>query len=154
MIFEILNKKNSDNNADINLIKIVALLIHAAKIDEKYTNREKKIICSFVVMYTKSIEKNDKNSKTFDESEATSLIEKAEKYENNSNQILEYTQEVKKMSIDVKKIVIEFLWKIILSDDKSDVYESNLMRRICGLLYVPDKLSGEIKLSILEKQKK
>ena len=105
-------------------------------------------------MYTKSIEKNDKNSKTFDESEATSLIEKAEKYENNSNQILEYTQEVKKMSIDVKKIVIEFLWKIILSDDKSDVYESNLMRRICGLLYVPDKLSGEIKLSILEKQKK
>ena len=74
--------------------------------------------------------------------------------EKNSNQILEYTQEVKKMDSDSKKLVLRFLWKIILSDDKSDIYENTLMRRICGLLYLPDKLSGEIKLDIIKEKNK
>ena len=78
----------------------------------------------------------------------------AETHEKNSNQILEYTQEVKKMDLNTKNLVLEFLWKIILSDEKSDVYESTLMRRICGLLYLPYKLSGDIKLKILNKNNK
>ena len=143
MILNLLKKdnKNKTDNENVSLVRLVALLIHAAKIDENYSEREKKIIMEFVVMSSE----NDKNQK-----EVVDLLKKAEDYENNSNQILEYTREVKKMSLNTKKLVLEFLWKIILSDDKSDVYESNLMRRICGLLYVPDKLSGEIKLDILK----
>jgi len=143
MIFKLLNKKNKEGDEDINLIKMVALLVHAAKIDENYSEREKKIIMDFVIMSLKPV-------KNMDQEEILGLVKKAEEYENNSNQILEYTKEVKKMSLDKKKLILEFLWKIILSDDKSDVYESNLMRRICGLLYVPDKLSGEIKSNILK----
>ena len=81
-------------------------------------------------------------------------MQQSEEYEKNSNQILEYTQEVKKMDLDTKKLVLKFLWKIILSDEKSDVYENTLMRRICGLLYLPDKLSGEIKMNILKEKNK
>ena len=87
------------------------------------------------------------------QNEIISLVEKAEEYEKNSNQILEYTQKVKKMDLNTKKLVLEFLWNIILSDDKSDIYESTLMRRICGLMYVPDKLNGEIKSNILKGKK-
>jgi len=143
MIFNLLNKKNRDDGANVNLIKMIALLIHAAKIDENYSEREKKIIMDFVAISSKS-------EKNINQEEVLRLVKKAEEYENNSNQILEYTKEVKKMSLDKKKLVLEFLWKIILSDDKSDIYESNLMRRICGLLYVPDKLSGKIKSNILK----
>jgi uncharacterized tellurite resistance protein B-like protein len=85
--------------------------------------------------------------------EILDLIKDAENYEKNSNQILEYTREVKKMDIKIKTLILEALWGIILSDEKSGVYESNLMRRICGLLYFPDKLSGEIKLNILKRKK-
>ena len=91
--------------------------------------------------------------KKLDKEQINSLVDQAEQYEKNSNQILEFTQKVKKMDINTKRRVLEFLWKIILSDNKSDVYESNLMRRICGLLYLPDKLSGEIKLDIIRKNK-
>ena len=73
------------------------------------------------------------------------LTKKAEKYENDSNQILEFTKEIKKVDLKFKKLVIKTLWEIVLSDNKSGIYESNLMRRICGLLYFSDKLSGEIK---------
>ena len=93
------------------------------------------------------------SNKKLDREQINSLVDQAEQYEKNSNQILEFTQKVKKMDINTKRRVLEFLWKIILSDDKSDVYESNLMRRICGLLYLPDKLSGEIKLDIIKKKK-
>ena len=93
------------------------------------------------------------SNKKLDNEQINSLIDQAEQYEKNSNQILEFTQEVKKMDFNTKRRVLEFLWKIILSDNKSDVYESNLMRRICGLLYLPDKLSGEIKLDIIRKNK-
>ena len=146
MIFNLIKNKSIEKSQSENedLIKIVALLIHAAKIDENYSEKEKKLIMSFAEM---------SSNKKLDKEQINSLIDQAEQYEKNSNQILEFTQEVKKMDFNTKRRVLEFLWKIILSDNKSDVYESNLMRRICGLLYLPDKLSGEIKLDIIRKNK-
>ena len=146
MIFNLIKNKNSEKAQSENedLIKITALLIHAAKIDENYSEKEKKLIMSFAEM---------SSNKKLGNQQINSLIDQAEQYEKNSNQILEFTQEVKKMDFNTKRRVLEFLWKIILSDNKSDVYESNLMRRICGLLYLPDKLSGEIKLDIIRKNK-
>ena len=138
------DKKNDFNDHNKELTKMIALLIHAARIDENYTEKEKKIIINFAEMSSK---------KKLSKNEIHDLISKAEEYEKNSNQILEYTQEVKKLDLKSKQLVLEFLWKIILSDDKSDVYESTLMRRICGLLYLPDKLSGEIKSNILKRKK-
>ena len=134
-----MNKINKES-----VIGISALLVHAAKIDENYSEKEKKLIMSFTEM---------SSNKKLDNEQINSLIDQAEQYEKNSNQILEFTQEVKKMDFNTKRRVLEFLWKIILSDNKSDVYESNLMRRICGLLYLPDKLSGEIKLDIIRRNK-
>ena len=144
MILNFLKKtKNSvDNNKDSDLIKIIALLIHAAKIDENYSEVEKKIIFDFVINFSKKTKE-----------EVSAIIKKSEEDERSSNQILEYTRSVKKMDLKLKILVIETLWKIILSDNKSGQYESNLMRRICGLLYLPDKLSGEIKLNILKEKK-
>ena len=146
MIFNLIKNKKSEKaeSENENLIQILALLIHAAKIDENYSEKEKKLIMSFAEM---------SSNKKLDKEQINSLIDQAEQYEKNSNQILEFTQEVKKMDFNTKRRVLEFLWKIILSDNKSDVYESNLMRRICGLLYLPDKLSGEIKLDIIRKNK-
>lgn len=141
---EFFNKKNEQI---INPLKIVSLLIHAAKIDENYTEKEKKLIKNFLIIFLKE------NQKIISEDEITDLIKKAEKYENDSNQILEFTKEVKKVDLKLKKLVIKTLWEIVLSDNKSGIYESNLMRRICGLLYFPDKLSGEIKSAILERNK-
>ena len=146
MIFNLTKNKNSEKTQGENedLIKIIALLIHAAKIDENYSEKEKKLIISFVEM---------SSNKKLDKEQIYSLVDQAEQYEKNSNQILEFTQKVKKMDLNTKRRVLEFLWKIILSDNKSDIYENNLMRRICGLLYLPDKLSGEIKLDIIRKNK-
>ena len=127
-----------------NLMKMLALLIHAAKIDENYSDEEKELIIDFAEMSSKE---------KLNREQILSVIKNAEEYEKDSNQILEYTQEVKKMNSDSKKLVLRFLWKIILSDDKSDIYENTLMRRICGLLYLPDKLSGEIKSNILKRKK-
>ena len=155
MILNLLNKKkekDAKNATNINLIKIGALLIHAAKVDENYSEKEKKIIINFLIMCSKLKEISGKTSGV-DEKQALYLLQKAEENENNSNQILEYTKEVKKMDTNIKTLVLETLWKIILSDDKSDIYESTLMRRICGLLYVSDKLSGEIKSNILKGKK-
>ena len=137
-IFKKFQNKN-DNSEEETLIKITSLLIHAAKIDDNYSEKERLIIMNFL----KSI-----NSKiNFDD-----VMKKAENEEKNSNQILKYTQEIKKNTLEFRKEVIKILWKIILSDDKSDMYESTLMRRIAGLLYVPDKLIGETKLEILNKK--
>ena len=138
------DKKNDFNDHNKELTKMIALLIHAARIDENYTEKEKCLIMNFIEVSSK---------KNLSKNEILDLISKAEEYEKNSNQILEYTQEVKKLDLKSKQLVLEFLWKIILSDDKSDVYESTLMRRICGLLYLPDKLSGEIKSNILKRKK-
>ena len=117
-----------------NIIGIVALLVHAAKIDEKYSDKEKTLIKEFI--------------KSFSESNDEEVLKKAEEIENNSNQLLSFTNIVKKNSTVVKSTIIEHLWKIIISDDAIDQYETNLMRRICGLIYFPDKMSAEIKLRL------
>ena len=135
-------KSSTDDNKNNDLIKIIALLIHAAKIDENYSEAEKKIIFNFAINFSKKPKE-----------EVLDIIKKSEEHEESSNQILEYTRSVKKMDLKLKILVIETLWKIILSDNKSGQYESNLVRRICGLLYLPDKLSGEIKLNILKGKK-
>ena len=144
MILNFLNKtKNStsENKSD-DLTKIIALMIHAARIDENYTEVEKKIIFDFATDFSKKSKQ-----------EVLNIINISEQNEKNSNQILDYTKSVKKMDLNLKTLVIKTLWKIILSDDKSGQYENNLMRRICGLLYIPDKLSGQIKLKIIEEKK-
>ena len=119
-----------------NVTGIAALLVHAAKIDEKYSNKEKNLIKDFIQSYLK------------DEDEENILIN-AEEIEKNSNQLLNYTNIIKKNTEEVKSNIVEHLWKIIISDDSIDQYESNLMRRVCGLIYFPDKLCAEIKLKLL-----
>ena len=131
--------KKKDKNEFDDTIKITALLIHAAKIDEDYTLNEKEII-------KKAITEIDKNIKNIDD-----IINKAEEIEENSNQILDFTKEVKNIDKSKKIKIIEILWKIIYSDKKADVYESNLMRRLAGLLYIDSKTMGDIKLRIKEK---
>ena len=120
------------------IIGIAALLIHAAKIDEIYSEKEKKIILSFV--------KNNLDNKN----SADKIMLEAEKLEENSNQLLNYTRIIKDSSVKIKSEIIEQLWKILISDNNVDLYESNLMRRICGLIYFSDKESGEIKMRLLK----
>ena len=113
------------------------MLIHAAKIDDNYTNVEKEIIKKALI----SLNEITAN-------EAEELIKKAEKKEQESNQIVEFTREVKKNPMEFRLKIVEILWKIIYSDGTSDNYESNLIRRVCGLLYISDKDSGMIKLKM------
>ena len=135
---------NNKEKQNIELVKIVSLLIHAAKIDENYTDKEKDLINNFINKFSEENPQNQTSSKIFEE---------AEEKEKDSNHILEFTREIKKMDMKIRILVLEALWEIVLSDDKSGIYESNLIRRICGLLYISDKISGEIKLSIIEKNK-
>ena len=135
---------NNKEKQNIELVKIVSLLIHAAKIDDNYTDKEKDLINNFINKFSEENPQNQTSSKIFEE---------AEKKEKDSNHILEFTREIKKMDMKIRILVLETLWEIVLSDDKSGIYESNLIRRICGLLYISDKISGEIKLSIIEKNK-
>jgi len=132
-----------DNNQIDNekLIGIIALLVHAAKIDDNYTDKEKEIIINF-------IKKFNQNTKEINEK-----LQDAEKLEENSNQLLNFTNKIKKDSLEFKSLVIKELWKIIISDNSTDEYESNLVRRICGLIYFSDKLSGEIKMKLLKDKK-
>ena len=134
----------TENPKNIDLIKIVSLLVHAAKIDENYTNKERELIINFINNFSKEDKQSVRSSK---------ILEEAEKYEKDSNHILEFTREIKKMDLKIKTLVLKTLWQIILSDDKSGIFESNLIRRVCGLLYIPDKISGEIKLSLINKNK-
>ena len=115
---------------------ISALLVHSAKIDEIYSEQEKTLVKSFIKSYLNNDNEED-------------VLKEAEEIEKNSNQLLNYTNIIKKNSIEIKKDIIEHLWKIIISDKTVDQYESNLMRRICGLIYVPDKICAEIKLKLL-----
>ena len=124
---------NLDKNS---IIGISALLVHAANIDEAYTDHEKVLIKDFIKSY---LEHEDVNN----------ILKKAEEIENNSNQLLNYTNIIKKNPFQVKKDIIEHLWKVIISDNSVDQYEANLMRRICGLIYFPDKECAEIKLKLL-----
>ena len=135
---------NNKDKQNIELTKIVSLLIHAAKIDENYTDKEKDLINSFINKFSEENSQNKTSSEIFEE---------AEKQEKDSNHILEFTREIKKMDMKIRILVLQTLWEIVLSDEKSGIYESNLIRRICGLLYISDKISGEVKLSIIEKNK-
>ena len=119
-----------------SIIGIAALLVHAAKIDEQYSDHEKILIKEFIKLYLK----NGNNDE---------VLKKAEEMESDSNQLLNFTNLIKKNTTEVKSDIIEHLWKIIISDNTIDQYESNLMRRICGLIYFPDKMCAEIKLRLL-----
>ena len=130
-------KKENKGNDDNKNILITSLLIHAAKIDDNYTNVEKEIIKKALISLN-----------TITTNEAEELIKKAEKKEQESNQIIEFTREIKKNSMEFRLKIVEILWKIIYSDGTSNNYESNLIRRVCGLLYISDKDSGMIKLKM------
>ena len=136
MFKNLFKKKNTDNTADKNIL-VAALLIHAAKIDENYTEKEKNIIKRALM------DLDNINATKVDE-----IIELATKKEKESNQIIEFTQKIKRETIDFKLKIIEILWKIVYSDGADDNYESNLIRRVCGLLYISDKDSGIIKLKV------
>ena len=139
MIFKFLNKDKKKTDTNVESINTACLLIHAAKIDENYTSEEREII-------KKTVNKLYPNLDNLDD-----VISKAEQKENDSNHIQEFTKEVKSLSMENKIIILETLWKIILSDGKSDVYENNLMRRLAGLLYLDDKVVGETKVKVLNK---
>ena len=126
-----MNKLNKES-----IIGISALLVHAANIDEIYSDHEKDLIKEFINSYIKNENSSD-------------ILKKAEEVENNSNQLLSYTNIIKQNSMDIKKDIIEHLWKVIISDNSVDQYEANLMRRICGLIYFPDKECAEIKLKLI-----
>tara|TARA_B100000886_G_scaffold249770_1_gene176030 strand:+ start:1838 stop:2263 length:426 start_codon:yes stop_codon:yes gene_type:complete len=141
-MFSLFNKEKENKNDEnhLSLICIAALLIHSAKIDENFTEKERSIIKSALI-------EMGADEKSLDE-----IIKDAELKERDSNQILEFTREVKNKSIEEKKIVIEALWNIIYSDEKADIYESNLMRRLSGLLYLDAKTVGDIKEKVRSNQ--
>ena len=144
MIFDIFKKKKEVivNEKDELLVKTAALLITGAKIDEEYTEKEKDIIKK-VILELGAAENN-----------VNQFLDLAEKDEENSNQILEYTKEIKQTTLDYKTKLIEALWKIIFSNDVEDMYESSLMRRLSGLLYLDKKLVGDIKEKVKKDLKK
>ena len=119
-----------------SVIGISALLVHAANIDDIYSDHEKDLVRDFIKSYLNDEDPNE-------------VLKEAEKIESNSNQLLNYTNIIKQNSLDIKKDIIEHLWKVIISDNSIDQYEANLMRRICGLIYLPDKECAEIKLKLL-----
>ena len=129
-------KKSENNNENEGLIKVAALLIHAAKIDENYSEHEEEIIKKTLV----GLGANKENTKK--------IIEDGKKIETNSNQILEFTKEVKNMNDKDKIKIIENLWRIIFSNKEADIYETSLMRRLAGLLYIDNKTMGDIKNKI------
>ena len=135
-------KKNKKENTDEKeqAIKIAALLVHAAKIDENYTSKEKEIIKKTLI------------DLGFKSEQLIKILENAEKLESNSNQILEFTKEVKNIDEESKKKIVESLWNIIYSDEQSDVYEANLMRRLSGLLYLDKKIVGDLKEKVKQKK--
>ena len=135
MFFNIRN--NTEEN--LNKIKIAALLIHAAKIDENYSNKEEEII------------KNTLLDLGVSQTELGDLMINAKKKEEEANQILDFTKEVKNMEEKDKIKIVESLWKIIFSNKEADMFETNLMRRLSGLLYIDDKTMGKIKEKIKNK---
>ena len=136
-MFKKIFKKEKKENSDNKNVLIAALLIHAAKMDENYTDIEKKIIKKALV-----------NLNNISSDQADDFVIRAEKEENASNQIVEYTREIKKYSMEYRLKIIEVIWKIVYSDGISDSYETSLIRRICGLLYIPDKENGIIKTKV------
>ena len=121
-----------------SVIGISALLVHAANIDDIYSDHEKDLVRDFIKSYLNDEDPNE-------------VLKEAEKIESNSNQLLNYTNIIKQNTLDIKKDIIEHLWKVIISDNSIDQYEANLMRRICGLIYLPDKECAEIKMKLINK---
>ncbi len=140
MILKFFNKEEQLND-NSNLLNVACLMIHAAKIDENYTDKEKKIIKNTL---TKLDSKNENIDK---------VILEAEIKESDSNHIQDFTKNIKAMDKENKIEIIKNIWSIVLSDGNSDIYEENLMRRLAGLLYIDSKTMGDIKLDIQNKQK-
>ena len=142
-MFSFFKNKNIDHNNDEDIFsKVASLLIHIAKIDQNYTTKEKEII-SKTILELGAKKENIEN-----------IISIAEENENNSNQILDFTKEVKNMGEEDKEKIIEALWTVVYSDGNSDMYEENLMRRLTGLLYLNKKKVGDIKERVKEKLNK
>ena len=140
-MFNIFKKETTEKESNHPSIMAVAcLLIHSAKIDENYTDKEKKIIKDAIIEMGANAEKID------------GIIQVAEEKEKDSNQILDFTREIKNIDEEDKKIIIEALWDIIYSDEDADMYETNLMRRISGLLYLDPKVVGDIKEKVRQKK--
>ena len=140
-MFNIFKKEESkkDNNHP-SIMAVACLLIHSARIDENYTDKEKKIIKDSII------------EMGADPNEIDKILIDAEKKERDSNQILEFTREIKNIADEDKEIIIEALWDIIYSDEDADMYETNLMRRLSGLLYLNPKIVGDIKEKVRQKK--
>ena len=141
-MFNLFKKSENSQNDNLSLISVASLLIHSAKIDENFTDKERKIIKDSLVEMGADTNHIDK------------IIEEAESIEKNSNQMLDFTREVKNINEKDKEIIIEALWNIIYSDETADMYETNLMRRLSGLLYLDNKVVGDIKERVIMKVKK
>lgn len=140
-MFNLFKKKETEEKNNLSLVAIASLLIHSAKIDENFTDKEKKIIQEVLIEMGADIKNISK------------IMEEAENKERNSNQMLDFTKEIKNIDEEKKKIIIEALWNIIYSDKNADMYETNLMRRLSGLLYLDSKVVGDIKEKVkLKKQ--
>ena len=135
-MFDFLKKNEIKKDQDDLLLKTSSLLIHAAKIDENFTEKEKNMIKKTLI----ELGANQDN--------VNNIMIRAENYEKETNQILDFTREIKNSNDEFKIKIVESLWKIIYSDEKSDIYESNLMRRLAGLLYIDNKTMGNIKEKI------
>ena len=136
-MFKKIFKKEKKENSDDKNILVAALLIHAAKVDENYSDIEKKIIKEALI-----------NLNNINSDQAEKLMKLAEKKEEEQNQIVEFTREIKKFSMESRLKIIEIIWKIVYADNISDNYETNLIRRICGLLYISDKDNGIIRTKV------
>tara|TARA_B100002019_G_scaffold229003_1_gene202356 strand:+ start:96 stop:518 length:423 start_codon:yes stop_codon:yes gene_type:complete len=132
-MFSFFKKDNKSSNSNISIISITSLLVHAARIDENYSEKEKQIIKDTLI----KLGSNEDNIEQ--------IFKQAENLEKNSNQILEFTKEAKNLDYEKKLIIIEALWSIIYSDRDADMYEENLMRRLSGLLYLDKTAVGDIK---------
>ena len=140
-MFNIFKKeKIKEESQNPSIMSVSCLLIHSAKIDENYTDKEKKIIKDAIIAMGADVKEID------------NVIQEAEKREKDSNQILDFTREIKNISDENKKIIIEALWDIIYSDEDADMYETNLMRRLSGLLYLDPKIVGDIKKKVSQKK--
>ena len=140
-MFNIFKKEETEkDNNHPSIMAVACLLIHSARIDENYTDKEKKIIKDAIIEMGAEAKKIDE------------IIKEAEEREKDSNQILYFTREVKNISEEDKKIIIEALWDIIFSDEDADIYETNLMRRLSGLLYLDPKVVGDIKEKVSKKK--
>ena len=138
-MFNLFKKDESEKKNNLSLIAVASLLIHSAKIDENFTDKEREIIKSALIEMGAEVEKIGE------------IIEESEKIEKDSNQILHFTKKIKNINEDKKKLIIEALWNIIYSDQSADMYETNLMRRLSGLLYLDNKVVGDIKEKVIKK---